>query len=405
MRILFLNHNLREQGTWFRVCDAARLMARRGHDCVLYTVSQKHWYRPTRDMWEGVELREGPSWNPWLHPDDGWNPIDIGWRGFRALVEKCDVVYAFAHPPNVYLPARIMSLLRRKPVFVDWCDLYQGGIFTMREADRQRHGARGFRPWLTRKAEAVEARLERRILKWSRGITVISSALEKQAIEWGVAPEKIMRLPSWANLETFRPFNKTECRKEFGLKADGIYFVYIANYNPDEKLLLDAFAKVLEQHPDVRLLARCPRFEINRPDREKLEARIHYFDRMPLDKIARLLGAGDANLLPMSDHPHNHFRWPHKFGDYLASGRPIISTHVGDTAAFFDNNDEEDRIGFAAEPKADAYAGTILEFLDEQDQWDRMGKNARSCAEKNLSGEQLMESLEGFIKSRLGKRP
>jgi glycosyltransferase involved in cell wall biosynthesis len=404
MRILFLNHNLAGNGTWFRVMDAARRMVKRGHQASLYTVSRERWYRPTSETIDGVRVHFGPNWNPWLHPDEGWNPLDIAWRTWRCLWEECDLVYAFAHPPCVYLPARLCRLLRRKPVVVDWCDLYQGGVHALRQAERLERGDRGFRPWLIGRCEAVEARFERWILDWSQGVTVISSALERQALEWGVPPERIMRLPSWARLDLFQPMDKKDCRRALGLDPDGVYLVYVANYNPDERLLLDALRIVFERHRNVRLVARSPRLRMDPIRHAGVEDRIVWLDRMPDEGIARLLSAADANLLPMSDTAHNRHRWPHKFGDYLASGRPVLSNRIGDTAAFFGEPESPEAIGIAAAPDAEDYARAITRFLERPDWWERMGGQARRSAEESLSGEKLMERLEAFL-SRVARIP
>jgi hypothetical protein len=61
MRILCLNHNLREHGTYFRAFHLARELARRGHQMTLWTASEHHWYRPAESQQDGVANLRSPK--------------------------------------------------------------------------------------------------------------------------------------------------------------------------------------------------------------------------------------------------------------------------------------------------------------------------------------------------------
>ena len=90
MRLLFLNHNLREHGTYFRAFHLARELAALGHDVTLWTASEEHWYRAPREQLDGVRIVETPSWNPLIDREalgleggrSGRN--GLGWRGLFA---------------------------------------------------------------------------------------------------------------------------------------------------------------------------------------------------------------------------------------------------------------------------------------------------------------------------------
>ena len=124
-------------------------------------------------MTDGVRILETPSWAPLAAPDDGWGPLDILYRSARALFEPCDLAIAFAHPPNVALPAWILARLRRRPLLYDWCDWYEGGIFPKRLEARARGLAGAERP-LQPRVERADVALERRMPRLAGAVSVIS---------------------------------------------------------------------------------------------------------------------------------------------------------------------------------------------------------------------------------------
>lgn len=410
MRFLFLNHNLRERGTYFRAFHLAHELVRRGHNVTLWTASPSHWYRTAEEtitsegLLAGVRVIETPSWNPILGQDDGWGPIDIAWRLLRILPEPFDLLYVFAHPPNVYLPMRLSQLFKRAPIVVDWCDVYRDGIFPLREAYRREHGEAGARINAARWAEEVEARLERGILAHADAVTVISRALEEAAVQTGVPREKLLCFPSGANLEAISPQDKQACRARLGISGAGPFIGYVANYNPDEEFFLASLAKALARHPQARLLTAAPSFTESVIQKNSLAASSIQLGRKPFSEMQYVLGAADILALPLEDNPSNWGRWPNKFGDYLAAGRPVVSNTIGDVRDYFPAPDAEEAIGIASLPTPEAFGDAMASLLDNPAQWDAMGRNARALAETKLNWANLAAQAEEFI-MRFVKRP
>ncbi|MBN1868483.1 glycosyltransferase family 4 protein [Candidatus Sumerlaeota bacterium] len=398
MRILYLNHNLRGHGTWFRAFDVAREMARRGHESILWTAAPHHWYRSAEETVDGVRVVETPSWSPLIDPDDGWGPLDAAWRWARVLSEKFDLVYAFAHPPNVYLPARAAQVLRGKPLVVDWCDIYRDGIFPVREeiaAYQNRN--RGFRFGVERLAARIECRLERRIVRKAAGVTAISREIERLARAEGVDSDRVLHLPPGANLDAIRPMDQVACRRDLGIEGEGPFLGYVANYNPDERMFLEALARVFERHPSARLIARCPEFNSSLVERQGVGERLIMLDRVPYSRLQVVLGAADVLVLPLEDNASNRARWPNKFCDYLASGRPVVAGGVGDIAAYFPPSEGPGAIGDVSSPSAGGFAEAIVRVLDRPESWEEMGRAARRLAEERFQWSERAETLEKFL--------
>ncbi|HNY28000.1 MAG TPA: glycosyltransferase family 4 protein [Candidatus Sumerlaeota bacterium] len=413
MRILCLTSPLREHGTYFRALHLARALVTRGHAVTLLTAAPHHWYRTARETLRGVEVIETPSWNPLVHADDGWGPLDALWRLGHVARHRYDLIYAFAHPPTVYLPARLAHLLRGTPVVADWCDAYRDGIFLLRQRDRQANprAACGPCPAAQRWAERVEVRLERGILRRAQGVTVISRLLEQEALAAGVPRERVLRVPSGAELEVFRPLSKEDCRRALGLPENsGPWVGYVANYNPDEAFFVEALRIAFAQCPGARLLTACPRFSQDLLKQAGLADRVTELERVDFERIPQVLGAADVLALPLAESAANRARWPNKFGDYLAAGRPTVTCAIGDLGDYFPSppsleawlageTEAPDRlpIGWAAPCDSAAFGHALGQLLDHPDRWDAMGHAARQLAETDLNWENLIVEVERFL--------
>jgi glycosyltransferase involved in cell wall biosynthesis len=407
MRILFLNHNLREHGTFFRAFHLARELATFGHGVTLVTQSLDHWYRMREEALDGVRIIETPSWNPVVARDDGWGPLDIAVRLGIVLREPFDLLYVFAHPPNVYLPMRFAQALRRKPVAVDWCDVYRDGIFPLREEIRAYRHEAGWKLAVQRGCERIESRLERRIVRKADGVTVISKNLADAARNAGVSEGRLLHYPSGANLDAIAPRDKSECRKSLGIEHSGPLLGYIANYNPDERFFLASLARAMRRHPNAQLLSAAPPFTPSLVKQNGLEGHLIELGRLPFAKMTDVLGASDLLLLPLERNASNVGRWPNKFGDYLAAGRPIVTNRVGDVPDYFPPEDSPEAIGSVSDPDPEAFGEAIADLLDQPERWDVMGASARHIAETQLDWNVLARRVDVFLRDlyRFSKKP
>ena len=408
-----LNHNLRGRGTWHRAWQLARTLGRRGHAVTLWTAAPHHWYRSARETifvrdiaykksphritnrTAGLTVIETPSWAPLAGADDGWGPLDVAWRAGHILLQPFDLCYAFAHPPNVFIPAWLAHRLRGRPLIYDWCDWYEGGIFPKRRAMRHEGLIPPGEPPLQERTERWELALERRMLRLADRVTVISNRLLELALAAGRRREDLLLLPNGADLDGIRPRPAADCRAALGLTDGAFYLGYVANYHPDQELLLRAFARALRSVPDLKLLKTGPPFATELVRTLQLESHIIDYGYVPFERIPLILGAADVLALPLEDNPSNVARVPFKFTDYLAAGRPVVTCAVGDLAGLFS---EQAPIGLAADPTPEAYGDAIARIfalgLDLAD----MGAAARRLAEREFAWPALTDKLEEFMK-------
>jgi len=406
MRILVLNHNITERGTYCRAFPFARHLAARGHEVVFCCVHPVRMYRPTVtriDVGEGRSLLryEMPNWSGKQERQEGRGPIDIVRRSWLALTRRFDVAWAFSHKFNAVIPARIAQKLHGATFISDWCDRWGGeeGLFEFAVLNSE--SFKQLPPDVQktrRRAFAQEAVWEEKVRRvWADGVTVISRALYERTLGLGVPPSQVLRIHSGANLEEIKPLDKTACRRELGLSLppDASVLGYVANFHADEALFLDALERIVARDPAVRFVHCGAPFSTGAPDlkRRGVFDRFHYLGWVPIDTLPKVLGASDILMLPLSSRRLNVERWPHKITDYLAAGRPVAACDVGDVADLVRAGDS----GRLGEPTAEGLAEATLYLLNRRDVWDAMGRRARQTAESRLDWRRLGDAAMDFI--------
>lgn len=97
-------------------------------------------------------------------------------------------------------------------------------------------------------------------------------------------------------------------------------------------------------------------------------------------------------MLPLQNNIANNGRWPSKINDYLASGKPIVSTPISDIKIIF----EREKIGILTEDTPEDLSNAILKLLKDKDLQIYLGQKGREYAEKRLNWEILASELNKF---------
>jgi len=104
----------------------------------------------------------------------------------------------------------------------------------------------------------------------------------------------------------------------------------------------------------------------------------------------KALTCADLFLLPFADKVYNRGRWPCKIGDYLASGRPVVSNPVGEVRELMQKHE----VGVLTEFEPQAFAAGILQVLSNPKEASRMGAVSREVAETDLAWDGMIDELE-----------
>lgn len=383
VRLLLLNHNVAwSGGTFFRAYHFGRFLAKRGHDVTLLTVSPSQRVRMVERVRDGVRVIETPDLC-WGSARSGWDPWDTLRRMMFARGRSYDLVHAFDSRLAVILPA--LAVQRRGvPLVIDWADWWgRGGTIDERHAGRRLRAV--IRP--------VETFFEERFRTRANATTVISHALERRVLDLGVPADSIARIPQGCDVDAVQPRDSRACRNALGV-PDGPLLGYLGVLpGSDARLLFDTFARLSRMRPGTRLVMIGRHKAVVPPLEGIVETGF-----VALDQMVTWLGACDLLLLPLKNTVASRGRWPSKLNDYLAAGRAVVGTEVGEVAELFSRCD----VGRLAPDDAGALAQAIIDLLDHPAERERLGANARRLAEEELSWPLLAARMDRHYERTLG---
>ena len=118
----------------------------------------------------------------------------------------------------------------------------------------------------------------------------------------------------------------------------------------------------------------------------------------PYTELGAQLGRATVLAIPTPAHAYWDSVAPVKLFDYLAAGRPVMTTPRRETAAIVRNEDA----GVVADAdSAEAMAAAILPVLEDATRAREMGANARAAAERDYDWRVIGERLAGEILVRI----
>ena len=393
MHILFLNHNIaRRGGTFYRAYHAGRYLARRGHTVTLLTISAERRQGFDREISEGVEIIHTPDLLNGIGRT-GWDPWDTLQRVSYLHGRQWDIIHAWDCRPAVILPAlyaRTQSRQSGGRLVVDWCDWWGRG------------GTQAERPGKVAKMlyGPLETFFEEAFRTQADGTTVASAALRDRALRLGVAPEPLMILPGGSDTETIQVLDKKNPREKLGISPDTVVIGYMGAITLKEtKLLIESIEEARKHVPNLMLLAvgtTVAGSALSFSDVAGSVARpwLRETGRIPFSEVGYYLAACDAFVLPLIRNISNTARWPSKLNDYLAVGRPIVATRVGDIATYF----QRYSIGITTDDHALAFARGMVSLIQQPALANYLGDRARQLAEEELNWTTLISQLEAFYK-------
>lgn len=225
------------------------------------------------------------------------------------------------------------------------------------------------------------------------GVLCISSELERR---WsGRAGRPTLRVPILADVAGAAAGG-----------ADGSHrIVYAGNLAHAEEvaLLVEAFALVARAHPEARL-------EIfgDDPGTDAIARVRALAERLGVGERVALRGAVDratakramagaaALALPRPRTPWSEAGFSAKLADYLATGRPVVTTGIGDIPLYLRHGES----AFVVEPgDRAAFAAALGEALDDPARADAIGLRGREVALAAFDARVLGPRLAAFLGS------
>jgi glycosyltransferase involved in cell wall biosynthesis len=168
--------------------------------------------------------------------------------------------------------------------------------------------------------------LEPRLPRKAQHVTTVSRFLAERAVQCGAKSVSVIHNGVWPS--TF-PDSQT-ARSRLGLRQDAFYAGFMGRTTAELSWCFDAMAENLTRFPRLRLALCGPQSstlsDLPPPVRERLD----YLGQLTPVATRDFAAAIDLGLLPLEDNPFNRSRFPIKFSDHLATGRPLLCSTVGE---------------------------------------------------------------------------
>lgn len=392
MRILMINHHRRYR-SWHRSGAFAQALARRGHAVTLMLVADHERWRFRESEQGGLHVVEAPDLTSGKLRS-GWDPV-CAWRRSRWLARsprRYDVVHLFETRPATVLPGLAYARREELPVVMDWNDWWgRGGLIEVNRPLWYRLLFGGFETFFE---EHFRARAD--------ATTVISRGLAGRAAGLGVPLHSITHLRPGVDAWRFSTGAEPALREKLGFRPDDVVVGYSSQDTFfDIAPVLEGLDIALKRGARLRLLV------VGRHDsgfRRRVAALglgkvTHLAGFVPDEDYPRYLAAADVMVVPFPRTAYNVGRWPNKFGDYLAAGRPVVFNPSGDLRDF-----AKMPPGIACEWDGAAFAEAFRKLAGDAALRRSLGERARALALSVFRWEERVARLEQVYEQAIASR-
>jgi len=304
------------------------------------------------------------------------------WRIIVEASHRKSVLYLYSDWPALCIPATALAKMLGVPVVVEVCE---------------------WRPAKQAKSTGTNPYYRHLRFQAADGVIVISSFLEKKVrrITGAANKPRIFRLPILTDLKEF------EVLPDSGGSL-GKYLLWcgqIEGYLDSIIWVIGTFGRVAVKYPEYKfviagkygsaekriILGEAQHLGL-RKEQVKLTG---YVSR---EELLALFRGATALLAPLEKDIQSRARFPTKIGEYLASGRPVITNDVGDITCYLRDGEN----AFIAPPKNQkAFAKKIEEVIVDPELAARVGFAGRKVAKNTFHYEVHAEGIDVFLRTLL----
>jgi glycosyltransferase involved in cell wall biosynthesis len=247
------------------------------------------------------------------------------------------------------------------------------------------------------------------LLASDRIICVSQELKDHLASAWGVSPEKMEVFPNGVDTDRFRPDAdaRAAARASLGIDSDRPLVLFVGNFYEwhDVATTLDAFARIMDRHPDAHFVligdgARRSAME-SRATELGISHAVQFTGLVPHEAVPGLMSAADIAVAPYPPLKHALWLSPLKLYEYLACGIPVVASSVGQIVHVI----QEGSNGILTAPgDVAAMADALDRLISDPDLRGRMGRQAREDAVQRHSWDRYAVRLEKLCAAAIGDK-
>lgn len=394
MNILFIHYAVIDKQGFGRTFKLAKEIALLKNNVVLITTqSSKEFKFPFKvEHRNNVKIISFPE----LLPD---NFRRTGFAFFSAFFKviylikyhKFDLVHSdTGHRPSAAIPAFFLQYVFKVPHVIEWWDFFgRGGQFD--EKSFFKKITFGYYDLIFQKF----------FLKKSNGVITLSEFLKQKALDIGIPDEKIIVLNGGADVNEIKYYDENESLKtKNNIPTNSLTFGFIGMNSSEFKDLVPFLEanKILKNEINVNWFTTGDYI----PEKIKLKYDItnelKEFGWQDYVSFSEIISCADIFLLIQKENVMNEARWPNKIGDYLSSGRLILTNPFGEIKKI---NLKYPEFFIVTDYHTNSLVEKIKYLYEIKSDLVYKGKLVREIAEKNITWSHIAIELLAFYKKTI----
>lgn len=230
-------------------------------------------------------------------------------------------------------------------------------------------------------------------------VCVINEKLRHYAIEMGAQPEKVNVIRAGIDTERFNTdVDGSLMREKLGISKDDVVLFFMGWLYPFSGLteVATQLAKVRDMYPNIKLLVVGDGDIYHRLDQIRKDCSLDQLiltGWQPYEKIPEYIAASDVCLLPAYDNEVMRNIVPIKMYEYMACGKPVISTKLQGVMKEFGSNNG---VVYVDQPRE--VLKKVIELCNVDGSIIEYGVKAGKLVEKH-SWNKVTDIFEDIVKS------
>lgn len=359
-----------ETGTPLHAMGVVRQLKKAGIDIFVVQFKGRGGIHTIKDSFDGIPVYRipFPLWGLYL--------IKLLMR------EKPDIIHCQHVSATItcFLPAKILKIPH----------IYEAHSFWVAEAEMLGH-KKGIFFYRDKIGEDY-------VLRHGDKIIVMSETMRQEFIKRGAPEEKLHLIYPSTDLEQFSAMNVKNVDIG-GVNNEDLVVLYTGNFQPWQgvDILLDAIPYVVTEIPNAKFVIIGGKENEIDEKKEKIGGyrdNVIFLGRQLYELMPSFMTKADVLVIP---RPESQVNWttPRKMGEYLAMGKAVVATDVGDHRRILvDNN-----CGIVTEPNAKGFAEGLIEVLKDGELKRKLGNNARDVAYELFNWDRAIEKTMNIYRS------
>ena len=288
-------------------------------------------------------------------------------KKMKELGKWADVIHFQKCFHYAALPALFASYFSNKPIHYDWDDweykIYESGCPSK---------LIGYYLDL----------LERTIPKLADTTSVASSHLKKLALSLEVSNERIVYAHVGADLELFNPqVDGSSIRDRYGISKHLVLYQGQLHGSQYAELFINSAELILKSNENITFMVVGGGYDLNRlmnlVKSKGIVDKVIFTGFVEHEEVPLYIAASDVVVACFEDNEITRCKSPLKIAEYMASGKAIVASDVGEV-----KNMAGEACLLTKPGDANSLAKGILTLLKNKNLRRSMGKQARKRAEK-----------------------